>query len=146
MIGLSRRSAIRMKTPRSREMAERPLELDPERVRRAARPPYAIVDIGSNSVRLMVYDQLGRAPMPHFNEKSLLRLGEGLAETGAIAPEGFWQAVQAVRRARLMVYDQLGRAPMPHFNEKSLLRLGEGLAETGAIAPEGFWQAVQAVR
>ena len=49
----------------------RPLELDPERVRRADRPPYAIVDIGSNSIRLLVYDQLGRAPMPRFNEKSL---------------------------------------------------------------------------
>ena len=69
------------KTPQSREADLRPLELDPERVTRSARPPYAIVDIGSNSVRLMVYDELGRAPMPRFNEKSLLRLGEGLAET-----------------------------------------------------------------
>ena len=82
------------KTPRSRETAERPLELAPERVTRAARPPYAIVDIGSNSVRLIVYDQLGRAPMPRFNEKSLLRLGEGLAQTGAIAAEGFRRAVR----------------------------------------------------
>ena len=77
-----------MKTPRSRETPERRLELDPERVMGAARPPYAIVDIGSNSVRLMVYDQLGRAPMPRFNEKSLLRLGEGLAETGADCARG----------------------------------------------------------
>ena len=82
MIGLRRRSAMTTKTPQSRKTDLRPLELDPERVTRSARPPYAIVDIGSNSVRLMVYDQLGRAPMPRFNEKSLLRLGEGLAETG----------------------------------------------------------------
>ena len=40
----------------------RPLELDPERAGRAGRAPYAIIDIGSNSVRLVVYDQLGRAP------------------------------------------------------------------------------------
>ena len=37
----------------------RPLELDPERARQVDRRPYAIVDIGSNSIRLLVYDQLG---------------------------------------------------------------------------------------
>ena len=78
------------------EAAPRPLELNPERAKRDDRPPYAIVDIGSNSVRLVVYDQLGRAPMPRFNEKSLCRLAEGLAETGAIAPDGFRRAVEAV--------------------------------------------------
>jgi exopolyphosphatase/guanosine-5'-triphosphate,3'-diphosphate pyrophosphatase len=62
------------------------------------RPPYGIIDIGSNSVRLVVYDQLGRAPLPRFNEKSLCRLGEGLAETGAILPENFRRTVEATRR------------------------------------------------
>src|SRR3954466_14761563 len=73
----------------------RPLDLAaaPER-----RPPYGIVDIGSNSLRLVVYDQLGRAPLPRFNEKSLCRLGEGLAETGAIRPENFRRTVEASRR------------------------------------------------
>ena len=124
-----------MKTPRSREMAERPLELDPERVRRAARPPYAIVDIGSNSVRLMVYDQLGRAPMPHFNEKSLLRLGEGLAETGAIAPEGFWQAVQAVRRFRAIA-DAMGVTRIDAIATEAMRRASNGPALAAAIARE----------
>ena len=67
----------------------RPLELDPVRARRVDRRPYAIVDIGSNSIRLLVYDQFGRAPMPRFNEKSLARLAEGLAESGEIAPGPF---------------------------------------------------------
>jgi len=62
------------------------------------RPAYGIVDIGSNSVRLVVYDQLGRAPLPRFNEKSLCRLGEGLAETGEIRPENFRRTVEATRR------------------------------------------------
>ena len=53
-------------------------ELDPGRAKRDDRPHYAIVDIGSNSVRLMVYDQLGRAPMPRFNEKSLSASRKGL--------------------------------------------------------------------
>jgi exopolyphosphatase/guanosine-5'-triphosphate,3'-diphosphate pyrophosphatase len=64
----------------------------------APRPPYGIVDIGSNSVRLVVYDQLARAPLPRFNEKSLCRLGEGLAETGAIRPENFRRTIEATRR------------------------------------------------
>jgi len=50
------------------ERAPPPLQLDPARAKRVDRPPYAIVDIGSNSIRLLVYDQLGRAPMPRFNE------------------------------------------------------------------------------
>ena len=78
----------------------RPLELDVERARQVDRRPYAIVDIGSNSIRLLVYDQLGRAPMPRFNEKSLAQLAEGLAETSAIAPDHFRRAVEAVRRFR----------------------------------------------
>ncbi len=61
----------------------RPLELNLDHSVQADRAPYAIVDIGSNSVRIVVYDQLGRAPLPRFNEKSLCRLGEGLAQTGA---------------------------------------------------------------
>src|SRR5580658_1531782 len=123
------------KTPRSRETPERRLELDPERVMGAARPPYAIVDIGSNSVRLMVYDQLGRAPMPHFNEKSLLRLGEGLAETGAIAPEGFRQAVQAVRRFRAIA-DAMGVTRIDAIATEAMRRASNGPALAAAIAAE----------
>ncbi len=78
----------------------RPLQLDIERAKQVDRRPYAIVDIGSNSIRLLVYDQLGRAPMPRFNEKSLAQLAEGLAESGAIAPDHFRRAVEAVRRFR----------------------------------------------
>lgn len=81
------------------EAPERPLEIVPERVARD-RPHYAVADIGSNSVRLVVYDQLGRAPFPRFNEKSLCRLAAGLAETGEIAAEGFRRTVETLRRFR----------------------------------------------
>ena len=77
---------------------DRPLGLTPERALRDGRRPYAIVDIGSNSVRLVIYDELGRAPLPRFNEKSLCRLAEGLAETGVIAEAGFRRTVETVRR------------------------------------------------
>jgi exopolyphosphatase/guanosine-5'-triphosphate,3'-diphosphate pyrophosphatase len=78
--------------------ADPPLRTFDLSVEDGPRPPYGIVDIGSNSVRLVVYDQLGRAPLPRFNEKSLCRLGEGLAETGAIKPENFRRTVEATRR------------------------------------------------
>ena len=44
--------------------------------------PVAIVDIGSNSVRLVAYESLTRALTPMFNEKVLCGLGRGVATTG----------------------------------------------------------------
>jgi len=38
-------------------------------------PPIAVIDIGSNSVRLVVYEGLTRSPTPIFNEKVLCGLG-----------------------------------------------------------------------
>ena len=61
---------------------------------------YAVVDIGSNSVRLVVYDRLSRAPLPRFNEKSLCRLADGLAETSELSEESCRRTVEAVRRFR----------------------------------------------
>ncbi|MGB6176610.1 MAG: exopolyphosphatase, partial [Methylocella sp.] len=46
--------------------------------------PLAIVDVGSNSVRLVVYECLSRSPRPIFNEKSLCALGRGVATTGRL--------------------------------------------------------------
>ncbi len=48
---------------------------------RGARP-MAIVDIGSNSVRLVAYEGLTRAPTPIFNEKAMCGLGKGVATSG----------------------------------------------------------------
>ncbi len=58
--------------------------------------PTAIVDIGSNSVRLVAYEGLTRAPTPIFNEKALCGLGKGVATTGALAEEGMAQALEVL--------------------------------------------------
>jgi exopolyphosphatase/guanosine-5'-triphosphate,3'-diphosphate pyrophosphatase len=79
---------------------ERPLTLSPERFSRTGRPAYAVIDIGSNSVRLVVYDEIGRAPFPRFNEKALCQLGDGLARTGALTPDGIARTLAALRRFR----------------------------------------------
>jgi exopolyphosphatase/guanosine-5'-triphosphate,3'-diphosphate pyrophosphatase len=117
------------------ETASRPLDLNPERAGRAHRPPYAIVDIGSNSVRLVVYEQLGRAPLPRFNEKSLCRLGEGLAQTGAIAAEGFRRTVEAVRRFRAIA-NAMGVAKIDTTATEAIRRASNGPALAAAIAAE----------
>ncbi len=60
--------------------------------------PVAIVDIGSNSVRLVAYETLTRAPTPIFNEKALCGLGRGVATTGALPADGVAKALAALRR------------------------------------------------
>ncbi|HHN66894.1 MAG TPA: hypothetical protein ENK15_02495, partial [Thermopetrobacter sp.] len=60
--------------------------------------PVAVVDIGSNSVRLVVYDGLRRAAAPMFNEKVLAGLGRGLAASGRLSPDGVERALAALRR------------------------------------------------
>ena len=67
------------------------------------REPEAIVDIGSNSVRLVVYAGAARVPSVIFNEKVLAGLGSGLAETGRLAPEAQARSLAALRRFRLLI-------------------------------------------
>jgi exopolyphosphatase/guanosine-5'-triphosphate,3'-diphosphate pyrophosphatase len=65
-------------------------------------PRTAIIDIGSNSVRLVVFQGPARLPAVLFNEKVLAGLGRGLAATGSIAPEAMALARTALARfARL---------------------------------------------
>lgn len=65
--------------------------------------PVAVVDIGSNSVRLVVYDGLRRSPTPVFNEKILCGLGRGVALTGKLSSDGMTRALAALRRFRALV-------------------------------------------
>lgn len=64
--------------------------------------PVAIVDIGSNSVRLVAYEGLTRAPNPIFNDKLLAGLGKGVATTGRLNEEGVVRALKALERFRVL--------------------------------------------
>ena len=68
--------------------------------RDADRPaaPFAVVDIGSHSIRLVVYERLCRAPIALFNEKSLCGLGASVANTGQLGREEMDCALRALRR------------------------------------------------
>ena len=64
------------------------------------RPPRdaAVIDVGSNSVRLVLYRLEGRAIWTVFNEKVLAGLGRDIAPTGRLSPEGVEAALAALRR------------------------------------------------
>jgi exopolyphosphatase/guanosine-5'-triphosphate,3'-diphosphate pyrophosphatase len=57
-----------------------------------------VIDVGSNSVRLVVYDVRGRAMQPRFNEKVLAGLGKGLNSTGKLNKDGIDLALAALSR------------------------------------------------
>lgn len=64
--------------------------------------PRSVIDIGSNSVRLVIYEGPARAPLTRFNEKVMVGLGRGLALNGAMGEGPRRRATDAmVRFARL---------------------------------------------
>lgn len=63
----------------------------------------AVIDIGSNSVRLVVYRIEGRAIWTGHNEKVLAGLGRDVAATGRLNPEGVEAALAALRRFRALI-------------------------------------------
>ena len=64
--------------------------------------PVAIVDIGSNSVRLVAYEGLSRALTPIFNDKVLAGLGRGVTTTGKLPEDGVAKALSALKRFRVL--------------------------------------------
>jgi exopolyphosphatase/guanosine-5'-triphosphate,3'-diphosphate pyrophosphatase len=70
-------------------------------------PPIAVIDIGSNSVRLVVYEGLTRSPTPIFNEKVLAGLGREVHSTGLLAAEAVDKALRTLRRFRALC-DRIG--------------------------------------
>ncbi|MCA0042978.1 Ppx/GppA family phosphatase [Celeribacter litoreus] len=73
----------------------RPLFLD-EEARALSR--VGVVDVGSNSVRLVIFDGAARSPAYFYNEKIMCGLGAGLRETGRLNPEGKIRAMSAIKR------------------------------------------------
>lgn len=71
--------------------------------------PVAIIDIGSNSVRLVAYEGLTRAPTPIYNEKVLCGLGRHVVTTGRLDDDAVERALQALARFRVLC-DTMGVA------------------------------------
>ncbi|GAC1622390.1 MAG: exopolyphosphatase [Bradyrhizobium sp.] len=62
----------------------------------------AVIDIGSNSVRLVVYQAMARSLITIFNEKALCGLGREVQTTGLLAPDAVAKALTSLRRFRAL--------------------------------------------
>jgi len=76
-------------------------------IRHARTTRSAIIDIGSNSIRLVVYGGPARIPATLFNEKIMAGLGRSLDATGAIPQGSIDAALRALRRFKLLA-DEMG--------------------------------------
>ncbi|KMK67675.1 Ppx/GppA family phosphatase [Puniceibacterium sp. IMCC21224] len=77
----------------------RPLFDDPQ-ARALSR--IGVIDIGSNSVRLVVFDGAARSPAYFYNEKVMCGLGAGMAESGRLNPQGRARALSAIARFKML--------------------------------------------
>ena len=71
------------------------------------RRPVSVIDIGSNSIRLVIYEGIARAPTILFNEKMLAGLGRSIATTGELDPDGVRRSMAEFRRFRA-ISEQVG--------------------------------------
>lgn len=64
-----------------------------------------VVDVGSNSVRMVVFDGAARSPAYFYNEKIMCALGAGLSETRRLNPKGRDRALSALTRFQHLAKD-----------------------------------------
>jgi exopolyphosphatase/guanosine-5'-triphosphate,3'-diphosphate pyrophosphatase len=64
--------------------------------------PLAIVDIGSNSVRLVIYESISRTPAVVHNEKAICGIGRNMVSSGRLSEDGMRLALEALARYRLL--------------------------------------------
>jgi exopolyphosphatase / guanosine-5'-triphosphate,3'-diphosphate pyrophosphatase len=70
----------------------------PDRITDAPVGRIAVIDVGSNSLRLVVFERLGPSLLPLLNEKVMCALGRGIAATGRLNPEGVELAFANLQR------------------------------------------------
>lgn len=64
---------------------------------------FGVIDIGSNSVRLVVFEAASRNPVTLFNEKAICAIGRNMVSTGRLDSEGIGLALAALKRFRAVV-------------------------------------------
>ena len=99
--------------------------------------PVAIVDIGSNSVRLVVYSGATRIPSIIFNEKVMAGLGKGLGETGQLPAGAQDRALAALARFRILTR-QMGVARTRVVATAAVRDASNGEAFLARVRDAGF--------
>lgn len=97
--------------------------------------PVAVLDIGSNSVRLVVYERHARSLTPLYNEKSACALGRGIAQSGRLADANVEKALDAIKRFALVA--RMMRVGQVHVLATSAVR--------DAANRQDFVSAVEAI-
>lgn len=67
-----------------------------------ARGPLAVVDIGSNSVRLVIYESISRTPAVVHNEKAVCGIGRNMVTNHSLHEGGIAMALEALGRFRML--------------------------------------------
>ncbi|MDJ1017092.1 MAG: Ppx/GppA family phosphatase [Paracoccaceae bacterium] len=93
-----------------------------------------VIDVGSNSVRMVIFDGAARSPAYFFNEKVMAGLGAGMAETGRLNPEGKVRAMAALKRFQLLA-SAMGIAPLTAVATAAVRE-----AEDGPAFREDVWR------
>lgn len=97
--------------------------------------PQGVLDIGSNSVRLVGYSGSARTPLPIYNERAFCRLGESVSAGGKIEGPSRDLALDTFRRFRVIA-EQLGIRDMAAFATAAVRDAGNGaefVAEAEAV-------------
>ncbi|NVO23413.1 Ppx/GppA family phosphatase [Donghicola mangrovi] len=110
----------------------RPLIVDPQA---RALSKVGVVDIGSNSVRLVIFDGAARSPAYFFNEKVMCSLGKGLLETGMLNPEGKLKARATLHRFQALA-EGIGCAPLHVVATAAMREASDGPAFKEQIESE----------
>lgn len=96
-------------------------------------PRSAVVDLGSNSVRLVVFEGQSRNPVAIFNEKAVLRLGRGLQQTGRLNDEGVVDALTVLGRYHAIAR-AMGAMPMEILATAAVREASNGPEFVRAVA------------
>ena len=100
-------------------------------------PYQAVVDIGSNSVRLVVYSGPRRAPIAICNEKALCGLGRDITDEGRLNPDAVDDAIATLTRFR-RVLDEYGRPPVHAIATAAVREAKDGKKFVAAVSRLGF--------
>ncbi|MGE0776665.1 MAG: Ppx/GppA family phosphatase [Sphingomonadaceae bacterium] len=112
----------------------------PFRRKKAAVSPVdraGIIDIGSNSIRLVVFDGPARFPTTLFNEKVMAGLGRDLGEGGSLDAQAVERGLNALRRFRLLI-DEMGVSRVRTVATAAVRDAANGQAFLDQVTSLGF--------
>ncbi|CAM3670386.1 Ppx/GppA family phosphatase [Paracoccus yeei] len=106
-----------------------------ERASERALSRVGVVDVGSNSIRMVVFDGAARSPAYFYNEKVMAGLGQGLATTGRLNPEGVVRGMSALKRFAALA-EGMGIKPLTCVATAAVREAEDGPAFRRAVEKE----------